>query len=236
MEGTTGTEKIKCPYCGRNNFPESEICWACYKNIHIPKEAKTESGITRDLKQTAGTTDAETAPAGSANPGLAFWGRIALICGLSAFYLQWLKHDKYSPFLDLVNLAFHEAGHIFLGFFGEFIMTLGGTLFQLIIPAVCAVHFLRRENKLGWQLCLFWIGENFLNISIYAGDAIKQELPLVGGGVHDWTYLLTKMDLIAHTEGTARFIFCIGSVIIFSSIYLITSDAFRQRSPDTKQP
>ncbi|MBI4802652.1 MAG: hypothetical protein HY796_09045 [Elusimicrobia bacterium] len=130
-----------------------------------------------------------------------------------------------------VNLAFHEAGHIFLGFFGEFIRTLGGTLSQVLIPSACAVHFLRRGSRLGAQLCLFWVGENLLNISIYAGDAIKQELPLVGGGCHDWTYLLTEMELIAHTEGTARVIFWAGSAVIFYSLYLIGNDAFKPRPP-----
>jgi len=52
---------------------------------------------------------------------------------------------------------------------------------------------------------------------MYAADAIKQELPLVGGGVHDWTYLLTETHLIAHTEGTAKVIFWTGSAIIFCS-------------------
>ncbi len=106
----------------------------------------------------------------------------------------------------------------------------GGTLFQLLVPAVCLVHLLRRGANLGWQLCLFWLGENLLNISIYAGDAVKQELPLVGGGEHDWTYLLTELGLIAHTTGTAKAVFFAGSAVIFLSFYFICSDAFRRES------
>jgi hypothetical protein len=104
-------------------------------------------------------------------------------------------------------------------------MMSGGTIFQLMIPAVCLVHLLKRGANLGWQLCLFWLGENLLNISIYAGDAIKQALPLVGGGEHDWTYLLTEMGLIAHPAGVAKFIFLSGSAVIFGSLYLIARDA-----------
>ncbi|MBU2575128.1 MAG: hypothetical protein KKH28_13735 [Elusimicrobia bacterium] len=227
-------EKFKCPYCGQPNMLESEFCWACYKKLQIPKEARLESEIKRDLNRLGGSAvlkaaAAQDAPAGAAKPGFASWGRMALVCGLFVFYLQWFKHENYSSFLDNVNLAFHEAGHIFLGFFGEFIGTAGGTIFQLLFPAICLFHFFRRGQRLGWQLCLFWLGENFLNISIYVGDAIKQELPLVGGGVHDWTYLLTEMGLIAHTEGTARVIFWAGSAIIFYSLYLIGNDAFKSR-------
>ena len=129
-----------------------------------------------------------------------------------------------------MNLAFHEAGHVFLSMFPRFIHFAGGTLFQLLVPAVCLVHLLRRGANLGWQLCLFWLGENLLNISIYAGDAVKQELPLVGGGEHDWTYLLTELGLIAHTTGTAKAVFFAGSAVIFLSFYFICSDAFRRES------
>lgn len=228
-------EKIKCPYCGQENQLENEFCWSCYKNMRVPKEARIESKFKRELRSGTGLSAVSATPTSgpsagdAAKPHIAFWGKIILVCGLFLFYLQWLKHENYSCFLDTVNLAFHEAGHIFLGFFGEFIGSAGGTIFQLLVPTVCLVHFLRQGQRIGWQLCLFWIGENFLNISIYAGDAIKQELPLVGGGVHDWTYLLTAMGLIAHTEGTARVIFLAGSAVIFYSLYLIGTDAFKQR-------
>lgn len=233
-------EKIKCPYCGQENQLENEFCWACYKHMRIPKEARVESRLKRELGKLGGQPDPTPNLAGvkvviktdlgaELDRGPAFWGRLSLVCGLFLYYLQWLKETNHHSFLDYVNLAFHEAGHIFLGFLGEFIGTLGGTISQLFFPAVCLVHFLRRGNRLGWQLCLFWVGENFLNISIYAGDAISQDLPLVGGGVHDWTYLLTAMGLIAHTEGAARFIFGVGTIIIFYSLYLIGSDALASR-------
>ena len=50
-------------------------------------------------------------------------------------------------------------------------------------------------------------------------------LPLVGGGRHDWTYLLTETGLIAHTAGVARAIFLAGSAVIFWSLWLIIRDA-----------
>jgi len=161
-------------------------------------------------------------------PASRLWGRAALIAALFLFYTRWLAAENYFSLLDYVNLAFHEAGHIFLGFFGRFISMLGGSLFQLLIPALCLVHLLRRGANLGWQLCLFWVGQNLLNISIYAGDAIRQNLPLVGGGVHDWTYLLTELGLIAHTGGVQKFIFLCGSAVIFWSFYLIARDAVKR--------
>lgn len=216
-------DSIKCPYCGAHNSVESVFCGACYKNLRVPPEVRAEAKTRRIL---AGRPDVFTSEApAEGRPASRLWGRVALIAGLFLFYLQWFRKDKYFSFLDWVNLAFHEAGHVFLGFFGRFISMLGGTLFQLLIPALCLVHFRRKGANLGWQLCLFWIGQNLLNVSIYAGDAIDQALPLVGGGVHDWTYLLTETGLIAHTGGVARSIFILGSIVIFWSFYLIGRDA-----------
>jgi len=243
------TEKTKCPYCGETNFLESEFCWACYKNLRIPKETRDGQKLAEGLTELGDdTTNAiyvglndRTAVNNNnlsqddllilqastpQNSGTKFsaYGRITLVAGLFIFYLQWIRKENYFSFLDFINLAFHEAGHLFLGFFGRFIMMLGGTVFQLMIPAVCAVHLWRQDNRLGWQLCLFWCGESLLNISIYAGDAINQALPLVGGGEHDWTYLLTATHLIAHTPATAKAIFLAGSAIVFWSLYLIARD------------
>jgi hypothetical protein len=120
--------------------------------------------------------------------------------------------------LDHVNLAFHEAGHVVFGIFGEFIQYLGGTLSQLMWPLVCLVHFRRRGEPFAADLCLWWTGENLLNISSYAADAIKQELPLVGGGVHDWTWLLTETGLIARTPVVAGSIAFAGALVCFWAV------------------
>jgi hypothetical protein len=219
-------DNIKCPYCGAHNSVESAFCGACYKNLRVPPDVRAQVKARRIL---AGRPDIfmTEAPEGG-RPASRLWGRMALIAGLLMFYLQWFRTANYFSFLDWVNLAFHEAGHVFLGFFGRFITTLGGTIFQLLIPALCLLHFRRKGSNLGWQLCLFWIGENLLNVSIYAADAINQDLPLVGGGVHDWTYLLTETGLIAHTGGVGRFIFILGSIVIFFSFYLIGRDAVKR--------
>jgi hypothetical protein len=209
-------EKINCPYCRQVNFAESEICWACYKDLRAPKETISASEATP--VSAADPVDEST---GSVYGAL---GRLALMLALALLYAQWWRVENYFSPLDHINLAFHEAGHVFLGFFGQLIMTAGGTFFQLLFPAVCGFHLWLRSNRLGWQLCLFWFGESLLNISIYAGDAIRQVLPLVGGGTHDWTYLLTETGLITHTRGTARAIFAAGSAVIFCSLFSLGRD------------
>jgi len=221
-------DNIKCPYCGAANSTESQLCGVCAKNLRIPDGVRAEARARKMLGGGVNAGMAEKAPA--AGKPARLWARIVIIAVLFWHYLQWFRQENYFSPLDHVNLAFHEAGHIFLVFFPQFIVVLGGTLFQLALPAACLVHLWRRGANLGWQLCLFWLGENLLNISNYAGDAIKQELPLVGGGGHDWTYLLTETGLIGHTVGVEKTIFFAGSVVIFWSFFLIARDALRRES------
>lgn len=223
-------DSIKCPYCGAGNAADSEFCGACYKQMHIPAEVRAAVKVKKILAAASPAAAAAPEAAGGQRPAGRFWIRVGIISGLFLFYTRWFKEENYFSPLDFVNLAFHEAGHVFLGFFGRFISMLGGTVFQLLIPAVCLAHLMRRGANLGWQLCLFWIGQSLLNISIYAGDAVKQSLPLVGGGEHDWNYLLTETGLLAHTGAVAKLIFLCGSGVIFYSFYLIALDA-KKREP-----
>lgn len=101
--------------------------------------------------------------------------------------------DGWMPFLDGVNLVFHEAGHPLFGLFGgETLALLGGTLMQVLVPLLLAGHFLVRREALGVALGLQWAGQNLLNIARYMADARALQLPLVGGGEHDWSELLVR--------------------------------------------
>lgn len=118
-------------------------------------------------------------------------------------YVAWLVFAYDYHFLDGVNLLFHEAGHLFLGFFGKTLHFLGGTLGQLFFPAACAIHFLRREDRFGAAVCGLWLAESLMNTARYLGDARAQALPLVGGHIHDWNWLLTRWGLLDRCEGLA---------------------------------
>ena len=80
----------------------------------------------------------------------------------------------------------------------------GGTLFQLIMPAIFVGYFLRRKDSHSASVALWWVAQNFWNISVYAADARAQELPLVGGGEHDWAYLLGELHWLQYDQRVAR--------------------------------
>ena len=111
--------------------------------------------------------------------------------------LRWFNPEHWD-LLDDLDLAVHEAGHLIFQPFGEPILTLGGSLFQLIVPVAFVLYFLRSGQRFAALFTLFWVGVNLLNVATYVGDARAQELPLLGGenAVHDWWFLLTEWDLL----------------------------------------
>lgn len=105
--------------------------------------------------------------------------------------------EGFIPVLDHANLAFHEFGHPFFGLFGETLALYGGTLFQFVFPlAAAGSGFLRREVP-AFVAGLAWALQNLFNVARYMADARAQELPLVGGGEHDWFHILSRWNVLA---------------------------------------
>jgi hypothetical protein len=145
-------------------------------------------------------------------------GRLALTILLAFYGFSILKNPSAGSFVDNIDLPIHETGHIVFLPFGEFIQFAGGTLFQLIMPSVFLGYFLKRHDRHAATLALWWIAQNFWNISVYASDARAQELPLVGGGEHDWAYMLGRLGLLARDEAIGHDFWLIGVVLFLFSI------------------
>ena len=45
---------------------------------------------------------------------------------------------------------------------------------------------------------MLWLAENLWNIARYMADARAHELPLVGGGEHDWTEIFSRWGVLSH--------------------------------------
>ncbi len=142
--------------------------------------------------------------------------------------LYWILNRGNYGLIDNVDLVIHEAGHLFFRFFGKFIYTLGGTLMQIIIPSIIAWFFFRNEYRTGVQVGLLWLGQNFINISVYAADARTQKLPLLGGNkvYHDWNYMLGELNLLNADQTVGYIFFGIAITIFIVAVFmpLITQD------------
>jgi len=139
-------------------------------------------------------------------------------------YFVWIAYDPMlGSFLDLVDLPIHETGHLLCRLFGEFMGIAGGSLFQVILPAVFVGYFVWREQYYSAAIVLFWVGQSILNVWVYAADAVVMRLVLTSGftgsegSFHDWNYMLTQTGLIGSTKIVAGIIRSVGTLVIIAS-------------------
>jgi hypothetical protein len=147
------------------------------------------------------------------------WIPSIIILPIAVYYC--LNRGNYG-LIDNVDLVIHEAGHVIFSLFGKFIYTLGGTLMQIILPSIIAGFFLRNNYRTGVQVGLLWLGQNFINISVYAADARTQKLPLLGGNkvYHDWHYLLNTTGLLEYDIEVGYIIFGIAMLVFLVSVLM----------------
>ena len=140
-----------------------------------------------------------------------------VVAVIASLYFLWCAYDPSQwHLIDGVNLVIHEAGHLLFSPLGEFMMVAGGSLFQVIMPALFVGYFWYNGKHYSAALVLFWVGQSILNVSVYAGDSLALQLPLLGGqdSVHDWNYLLSSLNLLPATAKVAGAIRLLGTIVI----------------------
>jgi hypothetical protein len=148
-----------------------------------------------------------------------------IFAGVLGAYFLWIARDPMQgSFLDNVDLPIHEFGHLLFRLFGEFMMVAGGSLFQVIFPAVFVGYFVWQRSFYSAAIVLMWVGQSILNVWVYAADAIKMQLVLTSGftgsegSFHDWNYLLTATGLLGSTGTVAGIIRFIGTLTIIGGL------------------
>ncbi len=136
----------------------------------------------------------------------------------AAFMAYAALKDGAFLLLDYVNLPVHEAGHLVFAVFGPVAAVWGGTLLQLIFPAVFLFYFRRRGDAGGAFFSVFWLGESLLYSSSYIRDARAMALPLVGGGEHDWNVILGRLNLLSSDQAIADAVRLAGWLLLALSL------------------
>ena len=147
------------------------------------------------------------------------WGTSVVLIPFAALYATegggfWLGELLWTV-THAFDLIVHEAGHFFFRFFGRFMMIAGGSIMQLLLPALLVFQGVTWGNKLGTQLALLLLGQNFVDVSLYAADAQARALPLIAGlgpESHDWHNLLAMTGTLAHTPLIAGLIYGLAFV------------------------
>ena len=236
----------KCPKCEHTQSRQNRICIQCglvfekYQKHHSSRPADLK--YREDLIRKKSVTEQNSffqqimaliMPEPVSRPF--FIGRVMvflffLVWGMRLMSTTIASNAVGMSFMHMINLPFHEAGHILFSPFGAFITSLGGTLAQILMPTICTlVLLLKHHDQFGGSITFWWVAENFLDIAPYINDARAGVLPLIGGnfghsapyGFHDWEYLLTESGLLRYDHQIASIAFFTGSILMLVS-YLWT--------------
>jgi hypothetical protein len=150
---------------------------------------------------------------------------ILLIWGLKFITTPLETNYTGESVLHLINLPFHEAGHLLFMPLGRFMAILGGSLGQILMPLICLGTFvLKTRDPFGASVALWWTAENFMDVAPYINDARAMDLVLLGGftgkevDAHDWNNLLTMVGWLQHDHRLAQFSYGIGIALMLLSL------------------
>ena len=122
-----------------------------------------------------------------------------------------------------VHLVFHEAGHLIFMPLGEFMTVFGGSLNQVLIPAICVGTFYWQGRYGSGAFTMFWVGQAIADVAIYAADGRDRILPLLGDMdpvMHDWGRILSWWGMTERAESVGAFIFGLGITVMIVSLLL----------------
>ena len=159
---------------------------------------------------------------------LLFGGRVLFflvifIWGLKFIFMPMSSNDVFGSIWHLVNLPFHEFGHILFRPFGRLMTSLGGSIAQVLMPVTCMVVFLvKTRDTFAASFTLWWTGQNFMDLAPYIDDARSLTLPLLGGntgrtspyGFHDWEFILREAGLVRYNHVLANLANKFGTLLM----------------------
>lgn len=230
IEASTGL----CPKCRADRTDEAEECVKCgiifakYRPLSVRSRATPAASpcigsswwqIAKEwMIESDGATDSITFYGRVAVfLGLLWWGRIFIVTPLETNYTG-------ESFLHLINLPFHEVGHLVFSPFGRFMMILGGSLGQVLMPLICPGTFLlKTRDPFGASVALWWTAESIMDVAPYINDARDMELILLGGVTgketdgHDWNNLLTMTGLLNWDHRLAHLACNIGILLMLAA-------------------
>jgi hypothetical protein len=168
--------------------------------------------------------------------------RAALLAGLAVWSLRLFAHALepgylFGSFMHLVHLPFHEAGHILFMPFGSFLMSLGGSLTQVLVPLVCLGTFLvKTRDTFGAAVALWWAGQSVMDVAPYIADARALRIVLLGGRTgaevegHDWEAILSALGWLRYDVLLGRLANLLGIVLMIVALAWGASVVARQHT------
>jgi hypothetical protein len=158
-----------------------------------------------------------------------FGFRCALAAGLFLWGVSLARMDVRtgaiaSSFIHAPLLIFHEAGHVIFMVFGRFMMVLGGSLFQVLLPALLSLAFLiKNKDPYGGSVLAWFTGVSFMDFAPYVYDAQNPKLMLISGATgkdsfHDWVFLLDKFDWVRLSKPMGMATYSFGLALMSAAL------------------
>ena len=227
----------RCPKCGHRGLPADQAlpaaCPAC--GVILAKVAAARRGPAAPRRADALDESGRSGLAAlllhvpDRVDAVRWWLRGSLLVALAVWGLLLIRMDHRSgeigsSFLHGPLLLFHEAGHVLFRPFGEWLMFLGGTLGQLLMPAIIVIAFLwKNRDPFGAAVGLWLLGVSLLDVAPYMHDALDPQLMLLSGatgedGGHDWIYLFNSMGLLQRAPLIGALTHKLGALVILLAL------------------
>lgn len=153
----------------------------------------------------------------------AFFGKVVGALLFTWYFWYCIFHPDNSHFVDVVNLIFHETGHAICFFLPALVTAAAGSGFQLLIPFVCILYFIKRREVMSAALLALWLAQSLVTVSRYVRDAIPMQLQLLGGdsSTHDWNFILSALHMLSYSITIADMLYAIAIIILIGGTSVI---------------
>lgn len=215
-----------CPKCGHSPMPA---------NQSLPAACPACGVILAKLAQALNKSDDKPSDIGllpdipTRMDPVTLWARVALLVafavwGASLIGMDYRTGEMGTSFIHRPLLVFHEAGHVLFRLLGEWMMVLGGTLGQLIMPAILGGALLvKNRDPFGASIGLWFFGVSLLDVAPYVYDALHPQLMLLSGmtgedGGHDWIFLLSSLGLLPKAQIIGAVVHKLGALIVILAL------------------
>jgi hypothetical protein len=160
---------------------------------------------------------------------IAVYGRAALLAAAAIYGARLVMMDVPDweiggTFMHLVLLPFHEFGHLLFRPLGEFMMLLGGSLFQVLLPLLLGGYFLvKSRDPFAGALMLWWAAAGIVDTAPYVYDAWKPQHVLLTGrtgdtGAHDFIDVLGDLGLLHKAQPLGYAVHAFGTAVMLLAL------------------
>ena len=230
----------KCPKCAHERAPQddasADVCPNCglifskymkarfaAQSIAEPSDVLTEgpSGVLARVNEYVFHIPEEVKP-------LHVYARAALLAVLVVYGIKLARMDIPSwemagSLIHLPMVPIHEFGHVMFRAFGEFMHSLGGSLFQILLPlAFGGVFLVKNRDPFAASVMLWWAAIAVMDIAPYIYDALHPQHVLLTGrtgddGPHDFIDVLSDLGMLKSAQAIGHGVHRFGVALMLAS-------------------